>query len=52
MMYMARGAKLQNLEDPERELLVLVLVERAHIHKQLSITRHLVGVADLHLQTI
>lgn len=44
-MYM--GAKLQNLEDPEREL------ERAHIHKQLSITRHLlVGVADLHLQTI
>lgn len=44
MMYM--GAKLQNLEDPEREL------ERAHIHKQLSITRHLVGVADLHLQTI
>lgn len=50
MMYMARGAKLQNLEDPEREL--LVLVERAHIHKQLSITRHLVGVADLHLQTI
>lgn len=44
MMYM--GAKLQNLEDPKREL------ERAHIHKQLSITRHLVRVADLHLQTI
>lgn len=46
MMYM--GAKLQNLEDPERE----PELERAHIHKQLSITRHLVGVADLHLQTI